>query len=68
MIKGEIYIFIAVACLTSIQLRRLVKSGLPLFGFKAFSAASKINLDRLDWLMIILAAFLFLIGMISFAG
>jgi hypothetical protein len=67
MITGEIFIFIGVVCLTSIQLRRLIKGELPFFGLKAFSAASKINLDGFDYTMIVLAVFLFLIGLILLA-
>jgi hypothetical protein len=48
-------------CLASIQFRRIIKGELPLFGPKAFSAASKIELDPYDRIMIFVAGCSFII-------
>jgi hypothetical protein len=47
-----IFALIAGGCLASIQIRRIIKGELPPYGLKAFSAASKINLDGFDKLMV----------------
>jgi hypothetical protein len=52
---------IAGGCLASIQIRRIIKGELPLFGLRALSAASEINLDKFDKFMIAIAGIAFTI-------
>jgi len=59
----EILGLITGGSLASIQIRRVIKGELPLFGLKQFSAASNIKLEAFDKVMIVVSAvsFLFLV-------
>ena len=47
--------------MASIQIRRIIKSELPLFGPKAFTASSNIRLDAFDKRMVTVAGVSFIV-------
>ena len=59
-IPSEIFAVVGAGCLASIQIRRVIKGELPLFGLKQLSAASKIKIDTFDKIMVLAAAISFL--------
>jgi hypothetical protein len=60
-IYPAIFAFISAACLASIQIRRIIRGELPLFGLRVFVAASKIRLDRFDKIVVIVASASFIL-------
>lgn len=58
-IPPEIFAIISAGSLASIQLRRVIKGELPLFGLRQLSAASKIKIDTFDKSMIVIAGISF---------
>jgi len=59
-----IFGFISGGCLASIQIRRIIKGELPIFGQKAFSAASEIKLVAFENLMATIAGGSFIVCII----
>jgi len=55
------FALISGGCLASIQIRRIVKGELPMFGLGIFTAAAKINLDKFDKRMLLISGFCFVI-------
>jgi len=56
-----IFGLISGGCLASIQIRRIIKGKLPLFGPKAFTASSNIRLDAFDKRMVTVAGVSFIV-------
>lgn len=54
-----ILILIAGGCGASIVFRRFIKGELPLYGPEVFSAASKINIDKYDKLLLTVSGIAF---------
>jgi len=48
-------------CLALIQIRRIIKGELPMFGLGVFRAATKINLDKFDKRMLLISGLCFVI-------
>ncbi len=66
-----LYILFAVitgGCLASIQLRRVIKRELPLFGINSIIEAGKINLDQFDKRMLKIAAIAFILFIIFYTN
>jgi len=55
-VHPAIFAFISAACLAALQIRRIIRGELPLFGLKVFVAAIKIKLDRFDKIVVIVAS------------
>ena len=66
-IVAIIFAIISGGCLASIQLRRIVKGELPMFGLKAFKALSEIHLDKFDKCMLLISGICFVIFIILVA-
>ena len=51
-------------CLASIQIRRIVKGDLPMFGIKSFTSAAEIRLDKFAKRMIAISGICFVLFII----
>jgi hypothetical protein len=60
-ILSILFAVITGGCLASIQLRRVIKHELPLFGINSLIEAGKINLDQFDKRMLKIAAIAFIL-------
>ncbi len=59
-----IFAILSGGCLASIQIRRIVKGELPMFGVESFTSAAKINLDKFDKRMLWISGISFVIFII----